>query len=60
VHETDWSPGADTDPRLSAETRRRLFDQMEKDHALLCAGHFPHPGFGRLVRRAGRRVWQPL
>jgi glyoxylase-like metal-dependent hydrolase (beta-lactamase superfamily II) len=60
VHETDWSPGADTDPQLSAETRRRLFDQLERDHALLCAGHFPHPGFGRLVRREGRRVWQPL
>lgn len=60
VHETDWSPNADTDPRLSADTRRRLFERAEAEHTLLCAGHFPHPGFGHLIRREGRRIWQPL
>ena len=58
VQETGWSPRADLDPVLSAETRARVFDRLEAEGALLCAGHFPHPGFGRLVRSGGRRIFQ--
>jgi len=60
VQETDWTASADADPELSRETRKRVFDRIEADHALLCAGHFPHPGFGYLQRLNGRRIFQPL
>ncbi len=60
VQETAWSPAADVDPALSARTRAALFDGVEADNALLCAGHFPHPGFGRLVRLADKRLFQAV
>ncbi len=60
AHHTDWSPRADTDPELSSQNRADLFDRMEKDHSLVISGHFPVPGFGRLVRVEGRRYWQAL
>ena len=60
VQETDWTPRADLNPELSRATRRRMFDRIEADHTLLCAGHFPHPGFGYLTRLADRRIFQAL
>ncbi len=60
VHEVDWSSHYDFDPELCTESRGRLFGDVESQHALLCAGHFPHPGFGHLVRLNGRRIFQAL
>ena len=60
VTEPDWSPRPDVDPMRSMETRRALVDRAEQDHAVLAAGHFPPPGFGRVVRLQGRRYWQGL
>ena len=60
AHHTDWSPKPDTNPKLSGQHRAELFDRMEKDHSLVVSGHFPEPGFGRLVRVQGRRYWQAL
>jgi glyoxylase-like metal-dependent hydrolase (beta-lactamase superfamily II) len=60
VQETEWTAAADVDPELSIATRKRTLDRMEADHTLLCAGHFPHPGFGYLQRLNGRRIFQPL
>ncbi len=60
AHHTDWSPRADTNPELSRRHRAELFDRMEKDHSLVVSGHFPVPGFGRLVRVEGRRYWRAL
>ena len=60
AHHTDWSPRADTNPKLSRASRAGLFDRMEEEHALVVSGHFPTPGFGRLVRVEGRRYWQAL
>ena len=60
VQETDWSPKADTDPELSKVTRRNLMDRIEKEGSLIAAGHFPAPGFGRIVRLKERRYWQAL
>ena len=59
AHHTDWSPRADTNPKLSAQNRAALFERMERDHSLVVSGHFPAPGFGRLARVSGRRYWQP-
>jgi glyoxylase-like metal-dependent hydrolase (beta-lactamase superfamily II) len=60
AHHTDWSPRADTNPKLSRASRAGLFDRMEEEHSLVVSGHFPTPGFGRLVRVEGRRYWQAL
>ena len=60
AQETDWSPSADSDKVRSAETRRNLMDRIEGDNALLVSGHYPAPGYGRLVRLEGRRYWRAL
>ena len=60
VHETSWTTRVDMDPEQAVSTRRAVLDQIETDDALLLAGHFPAPGFGRLVRLEGRRYWQAL
>ena len=60
VHETDWSPRADTDPDLSRSTRRELMERADQEDAMLISGHFPAPGYGRLVRLHGRRSWRAL
>ncbi len=58
VHETSWASAADVDPVQAHTTRGRVLDRVEEERMLLCAGHFPHPGFGHLVRLNGRRVFQ--
>ena len=54
----DWSPGFDTDPNQAAQTRAALFDRIEKEGLKVCAGHYPWPGMGTLVRVEGKRRWQ--
>jgi len=56
----DWSPGADTDPVLSANTRDALFEMAIADQRTWLAGHWPFPGAGRIVRVEGKRVFQAL
>jgi glyoxylase-like metal-dependent hydrolase (beta-lactamase superfamily II) len=58
AHYTDWNPTFDVDQEQSRSTRRQLLDRLEKEGALVSAGHYPDPGLGRFVRRRGRRVWQ--
>jgi glyoxylase-like metal-dependent hydrolase (beta-lactamase superfamily II) len=60
VHETDWVSRADMDPEVTKSTRRDLMERLEQDGTIVAAGHFPAPGFGKLVRLAGRRYWQVL
>ncbi|OAI41094.1 hypothetical protein AYO38_04545 [bacterium SCGC AG-212-C10] len=56
----DWSPTADWDPVMSARTRERLFDDAANDGRTWIAGHWEHPGLGRIVRLDGKRVFQAL
>jgi glyoxylase-like metal-dependent hydrolase (beta-lactamase superfamily II) len=60
VHETDWCSRADIDPELTRTTRRSLMEKLEREGTLVASGHFPAPGFGRVVRLEGRRYWQVL
>ncbi len=60
AHYTDWSPVFDTDPDVARSTRHRVFDELEASGALVASGHFPDAGYGHLVRRNGRRVWQGI
>ena len=60
AQETDWSPRADIDPEQSTKSRYDIMDRMESENGLLVCGHYPAPGFGRLVRLEGRRYWKAL
>ena len=59
LQETDWPSRADVDPEQAQATRRHLFDMLEREGTLIISTHFPAPGFGKVVRRDGRRYWQP-
>jgi glyoxylase-like metal-dependent hydrolase (beta-lactamase superfamily II) len=56
----DWSPLFDYDPVQSAETRTRLFDMAIDEGRTWIAGHWEHPGLGRLLRLDGKRVFRAL
>lgn len=56
----DWSPSADWDPVMSAATRDRLFDWAIAEERTWIAGHWEHPGIGRLIRLDGKRQFRAL
>jgi glyoxylase-like metal-dependent hydrolase (beta-lactamase superfamily II) len=58
--ETVWEMAFDMNKQLASETRERIARRIEADGGLAIGGHFPPPGFGRLVRIDGRRIWQAL
>lgn len=60
IEEPDWVSRADMDPELTRRTRRALIERLERGQILVAAGHFPAPGFGRIVRLDGRRYWRGL
>ena len=60
VHETEWVSRVDIDPKQTRNTRRHIMDRLEREGLLVAAAHFPTPGFGKVVRRGGRRQWQAL
>lgn len=60
LHETDWVSRADMDPEVTRQTRRTLMERLEREAIVVAAGHFEAPGFGKIVRLQGRRVWQVL
>lgn len=60
VENTDWSPPFDIQPEVSRQTRRQVMERLEREGMLVAAGHFPEPGFGRLVRLEGRRHFQAI
>ncbi len=60
ISEPDWVPVFDADGAEAAATRRALLDRIEAEGMTIAAGHFPRPGFGRIVRLEGRRYWQAL
>ena len=60
VQETDWNCGFDGDPEQAKQTRREVLERLEREGTLAAICHFPAPGFGRLVRLEGKRMWQVL
>ena len=60
VQEWEWCSRADMDPSQARITRRGLVEELEKEGSLVAAGHFPAPGFGKVVRLEDRRYWQAL
>ena len=60
VEEIGWSPIFDGDAEAAANTRRGVMERLEEGGDLVAAGHFPHPGFGHIVRLDGRRIFRAL
>jgi glyoxylase-like metal-dependent hydrolase (beta-lactamase superfamily II) len=60
VERTDWCSGFDGDPATAIQSRSKAFDLVEADGLLAAMCHFPQPGFGKLVRLEGKRVFQAL
>lgn len=60
VHETNWASRADIDVEQARTTRRSLVERLEREGIPVAAVHLPAPGFGKIVRLRGRRVWQVL
>lgn len=58
--ETAWEMAFDMNKPLAVESRERIAQRLEEEGGLAIGGHFPPPGFGRLVRMDGRRIWQAL
>jgi glyoxylase-like metal-dependent hydrolase (beta-lactamase superfamily II) len=59
--EWEWSMGtADVDPELARRTRLAVIERLERDGSLVAGTHFPLPGFGRMGRVNGMRIWQPV
>ena len=58
--EPDWVSRADMDPELTRQTRRALVERLEREEIIVAAGHFEAPGFGRVVRRRGKRYGRGL
>ena len=58
--ETEWCDSWTMEPRQAEETRRRFINRAATENATLIAGHFPPPGFGRLIRKDGQLYWQAL
>ena len=58
--ETAWEMVFDLDKQLARESRERIVERLEVEGGLVIGGHFPAPGFGRLVRLDWRRMWQAL
>jgi glyoxylase-like metal-dependent hydrolase (beta-lactamase superfamily II) len=60
VTEPGWCEVFDSDQQLAQRTRENLLDRIEADGMKIAAGHFPAPGFGKIVRLEGKRYWQAL
>lgn len=60
VEQPSWSPSPDLDKNLSAHTRSNLMNFIEKQNALIASGHFPKPGFGKIINLGSSRTYEPL
>lgn len=45
----NWHAVVDADPALAEATRRKLFDRVVADKALVTGYHFPFPAIGKIV-----------
>ena len=58
VTEDGWNCRFDVDWPLSETTRRAMLADMEARNIPVISCHFPLPGFGRVTRENGKRVWR--
>ncbi len=55
-----WGVRFDVDPEQADATRIATFDRIESRGEILAGGHWPGPGWGRVVTRDGRRRFEPI
>ncbi|MCK9494947.1 MAG: MBL fold metallo-hydrolase [Dehalococcoidia bacterium] len=60
VQEPDWSSTFDSDMDVARTTRHAILDRLETSGELVAPAHVRSPGFGRIMRVEGRRVWRPV
>ncbi|MCH8086737.1 MAG: MBL fold metallo-hydrolase [Chloroflexi bacterium] len=60
VHETGWKVDADVDHDQARMTRESIMKRIEDEGLKMAAGHFPAPGFGKVIRLEGKRYWKAL
>ncbi|HSQ15393.1 MAG TPA: MBL fold metallo-hydrolase, partial [Candidatus Binatia bacterium] len=57
---TEWTSYFDSDPKLGAETRRKLLDRAATDGLRVLGYHLPFPGIGHVrTAKGGRFKWLP-
>lgn len=54
-----WHFIYDSDAKLAAETRVKIFDMIAKEGHQIASFHFPFPGHGNLVRDGNGYAWIP-
>jgi hypothetical protein len=57
VAEPQWSSRFCTDPKQAAVTRKAFVEQYADSGVLVCAAHFPRPGF--IVKKDGGHRFTP-
>ncbi|HAE84360.1 MAG TPA: hypothetical protein DCK85_13305 [Ktedonobacter sp.] len=60
VTRLDWCSIFDMDEKELIATRKHLSGWLEAEEIMLAAGHFPHPGFGRIVCKGGCYYWEDV
>jgi glyoxylase-like metal-dependent hydrolase (beta-lactamase superfamily II) len=60
LNHPEWQLPGEWDPPAGARERAALVDRVEQEGLTLCAGHFPYPSIGKVLRAGRRRQWQPL
>lgn len=55
----DWSISFDSDPDLTAQSRRRLFDMAATDRIAVAGSHLAFPGIGYVARRGEGYAFVP-
>jgi glyoxylase-like metal-dependent hydrolase (beta-lactamase superfamily II) len=56
----DWSTCYDTQPEITAQSRRRIFAELAQSRMLAIGSHLPFPGLGHLRPEADGYAWVPL
>lgn len=60
VMNPNWSIYAGVDKDEERRSRDRVLDTIENGAMIMAAGHYFGANFGRLIRRDGKRVFEPL
>jgi hypothetical protein len=56
----EWTSAFDSDPKMGAETRRKLLDRAAADGLRVPGYHLPFPGIGHVrTAKSGAFEWLP-
>jgi len=56
----EWTSAFDSDPKMGAQTRRRILDRAAADRLRVLGYHLPYPGIGHVrTAKGGGFEWEP-